>query len=203
MAYTTMVVSIVSAAVAVASSLTAAGAQYTASQKAAEISTQQAKAAERQAAFVKKQGEYKERAFAEQTKRLLATQRARIGASGFEFTGSPLAAMARTKEEAQETLNIISEDWQNQAYQFEKQGDLLRKQAASQTRMGQIGLGLGGLYSAAGAASSLSGMYGSTPKTTTTAATVPTGQYGSGFFSAKPYNYPGAYPYGWGSRTWG
>ncbi len=177
MATAVAVISIVSAVLTIVSSLTAAGAQM-------EAAKEKRKLGEKEADLAKEKAEYAQQQHKESIKRLLASQRAQIGASGFMATGTPMEVYVDTKKQAEEALRFEQSSW-------EKQLKIYQSQIAKEYKYGMIGAALSAFGGAAQGATQFGSIdYGAGPKTgptTTTTAGKGTAQIGASTFKVPSY----------------
>jgi hypothetical protein len=167
---TAAAVGIVSAVISIVSTLTATGAQMQAEKEKKAIGREQQRAAEAQAAAARKVSERKQDIMREQARRFMAKQAASIGASGVEFTGSPLLAMKYSREQIKKDLELARLQGQTETGSWEQQADIIAKNTAMAYKYGMWGTalqGLGGVgQSLGGAASYYQPSYRTTTPTT-------------------------------------
>jgi hypothetical protein len=138
-------IGIVSAVISVVSSLTSAGAQMQATKERRAIGRMEQKAAEEQAGAARRAGELKEKQYKRRLEAFLATQAMKIGASGVEFAGSPLAAMEFSRREAEKDLDLIRLQTQTEVSGWERQARIIGRSTESAYKYGMWGAALGAL----------------------------------------------------------
>lgn len=200
----------VSAVIGIVSALTSAGAQMSAAKDAKEIGQEQKKAVEDQADWVAREGELKQRRLREAKRRALGTQLAKIGASGFAKTGSPLAAMAETRKQFEEESRIIEQATEQSYGSLMDQARLISKASGSAYKHSMVGAGLTVLGGISSAFSSVSSAYGAASKSSQVtlpstqwdyASTVNDYGYNYGMNTSKPFSFGVNYrPMNVGSR---
>ncbi len=147
----TAIIAIVGVVASVAGTVYSAISSKKAGEEAKDVAQMQAASLTEQAAKTQEQANVKEEQEREKARKMLASQRARIGASGVTMEGSPLLGMMETQAQYEKDLVNIKKgyQWELSDIEKEKQGILATGEAyekAGEAKAGSTLLtGLGNL----------------------------------------------------------